>query len=217
MNRRATGMMLGLAALLAAGPVVGLASRHPGDETPRLIYYGVFDLDRDVEHITSHAGTGMAEVRLAPDPKRTGTASLQLDLRLDAENALGRWIYPIPQFRFDRVSFWLETGAVEPAGLVITANVLGGDRQIYHLAARTVQTRPGWQKIEFSLPEDVTGIANDPLFSTVDQLNRARLHKRKQRLLAVDFQIAPASSVRTAHGPIYLDQLEFYLRGNYAP
>jgi len=208
---------MGHAATLAVCLLLGLHGRIlPAEETagtkPDVVYYAIFDLDRNPDLIASHAGKGLPSFRFVAEPKRTGSASLELDVDLRDRKASGRWMFPIPHVRFRDISFWIQTDRLGGAKLELTPILMGSDRQLLYFAPVVLGGEGGWQHVCLRIPEDVALLQNDPKFTAIGDVPEASFDARAYLILNCGIRLAKESPVDSWSGPLYLDQLEFLQR-----
>jgi len=185
------------------------------DELPpagRVVYYGIFDTERNPDLIASHAGQGLPSFRFVAEPKRAGSASLQLDIDLPDRKAFGRWLFPIPHVRFRDISFWIQTDRLNGAKLELTPTLLGSDQQVFIFKPVIVGGDGGWQRVLLRIPEDVASLRNDPKFAAIGDVPDASLDARAYLIFNFGIRLAKESPADSCSGPLYLNQLEFLQR-----
>ncbi|MFA6174112.1 MAG: hypothetical protein WC701_10585 [Kiritimatiellales bacterium] len=173
-----------------------------------LAYYGLFDIERKPELICSHAGAGLPDLRFVAEPKRTGSASLALDINLPDRKASGRFLFPVPHVRFQEISFWLNTDQLGRAKLEITPQLmldnlqlwqLGDNLEFYKFRPVIISGGNGWQQVRLKIPEDIINLKND----TKQPDERAFL------MFEFKINLAKESADGAWKGSVFLDQLEF--------
>lgn len=177
-----------------------------------VVYYGIFDTERNPDLIASHAGNGLPSFRFVAEPKRTGTASMELDIDLPDRKAFGRWLFPIPHVRFRDISFWIQTDRLNGAKLELTPTLLGSDQQVFIFKPVIVGGDGGWQRVLLRIPEDVASLRNDPKFAAIGDVPDASLDARAYLIFNFGIRLAKESPAASWSGPLYLNQLEFLQR-----
>jgi len=178
----------------------------------RVVYHGIFDIERNPDLIASHAGKGLPSFRFVEEPKRTGSASMELDINLPDRKARGRWLFPIPHVRFRDISFWIQTDRLSGAKLELTPTLLGSDQQVFQFKPVIVGGGSGWRRVLLRIPEDVAALQNDPKFGTIRDVPDASLDARAYLIFNFGIRLAKESPAASWNGPLYLDQLEFLQR-----
>lgn len=178
----------------------------------RVVYHGIFDIERNPDLIASHAGKGLPSFRFVTEPKRTGTASLELDIDLPDRKAFGRWLFPIPHVRFRDISFWIQADRLNGAKLELTPTLLGSDQQVFQFKPVIVGGESGWQRVLLRIPEDVATLQNDQKFGKISDVPEASLDARAYLIFNFGIRIAKDSPADSWSGPLYLDQLELLQR-----
>jgi len=177
-----------------------------------VVYYGIFDTERNPDLIASHAGKGLPSFRFVAEPKRTGTASMELDIDLPDRKAFGRWLFPIPHVRFRDISFWIQTDRLNGAKLELTPTLLGSDQQVFQFKPVIVGGDGGWQRVLLRIPEDVASLRNDQKFAAIGDVPDASLDARAYLMFNFGIRLAKESPLASWSGPLYLNQLEFLQR-----
>lgn len=178
----------------------------------RVVYHGIFDIDRNPDLIASHAGKGLSSFRFVEEPKRTGSASMELNVDLPDRKEFGRWLFPIPHVRFRDISFWIQTDRLDEAKLELTPSLLGSDQQAFQFKPVMLEGGSGWQHVLLRIPEDVASLRNDREFGTIQEATEASLDTRAYLMFNFGIRLAKESPVNSWKGPLYLDQLEFLQR-----
>jgi len=178
----------------------------------RVVYYGIFDIERNPDLIASHAGKGLPSFRFVAEPKRTGSASLELDIDLPDRKASGRWLFPIPRVRFRDISFWIQTDRLNGAKLELTPTLLGSDQQVFQFKPVIVGGDGGWQRVLLRIPEDVASLRNDQKFGSIGDVPNASLDARAYLMFNFGIRLAKDSPTGSWSGSLYLDQLELLQR-----
>lgn len=193
-----------------------LKAEETGAAGRKLAYYGIFDIERNPDLICSHAGAGLPGIRFVGEPKRTGSASIALDMDLPDRKATGRFLFPIPHVRFQEISFWLHTGQMGGAKLEITPQLmldnleamqLGQGLDFFHFRPITVSGGDDWQQVRLRIPEDVI----NPPREAKPAGNGKAIPLSERSFLMFEFKITLAgdSPAGAWKGTVFLDQLEF--------
>jgi len=193
-----------------------LKAEEPGATGRKLAYYGIFDIERNPDLICSHAGEGLHGIRFVAEPKRTGSASMALDMDLPDRKATGRFLFPIPHVRFQEISFWLHTGQFGGAKLEITPQLmldnleamqLGQGLEFFNFRPVIIPGGDDWQQVRLRIPEDVI---NSPR-EAKPAGNGKTIPLSERSFLMFEFKITLAgeSPVGAWKGTVFLDQLEF--------
>lgn len=177
-----------------------------------VVYYGIFDTERNPDLIASHAGKGLPSFRFVAEPKRAGSASLELDIDLPDRKAFGRWLFPIPHVRFRDISFWIQGDRLNGAKLELTPTLLGSDQQVFQFKPVIVGGDGGWQRVLLRIPEDVASLRNDQKFAAIGDVPDASLDARAYLMFNFGIRLAKESPADSWSGPLYLSQMEFLQR-----
>lgn len=199
------------AAILAACTGLGTFCQVlPAQESKtEVVHYAIFDIDRNPDLIASHAGKGLPSFRFVSEPKRTGSASLELNVDMPDRKAFGRWLFPIPHVRFRDISFWIQADRLKGAKLELTPTLLGSDQQLFQFRPVVIGGGNGWQRVLLRIPEDVAALQNDPKFAAITDVPDASLDARAYLIFNCGIRIAKESPMDSWSGPLYLDRLEF--------